>query len=154
MLSTVLLSQVGLDDRFMAADLLGGAFGDLHPVIEDHDPVGDVHHDPHLVLNQTEGNPRFTISRKRSIRAPVSSLIRPPVGSSRRRSLGLVGQGHGNGKPFLGLLGDVPGQGSSSSQSPTKDRISSTRGQGFFFFPAEPPVLRRASQRRQRIWER
>src|SRR5512136_2145003 len=51
-----LFSQVGLDDLGVAADLQGGALGDLSAVIEDHDPVADPHHQLHVMLDQEDGN--------------------------------------------------------------------------------------------------
>src|SRR3712207_3563124 len=44
--------EVGVDDALVALDLVGLAVGDLAPVVEDHDPVREVHHHAHVVLDE------------------------------------------------------------------------------------------------------
>src|SRR5512143_1820157 len=51
-----LFSQVGLDDLRILTDLQRCAFRDLLPVIENHDPVADIHHQLHVVLDQEDGD--------------------------------------------------------------------------------------------------
>src|SRR5271169_476183 len=48
------LAEIGGDDFGARADLVRRAVGDLAAVIEHDDAVGDVHHDPHVVLDQCD----------------------------------------------------------------------------------------------------
>src|SRR6185436_4770250 len=45
-------SEVGIDDFLVASYLVGRAVGDLAAVIEHHNPVGNVHHHAHVVLDE------------------------------------------------------------------------------------------------------
>src|SRR2546429_8725169 len=47
-------AQVGVTDGRVLADLLGRAVGDLAPVVEDRDAVGDVHDHAHVVLDERD----------------------------------------------------------------------------------------------------
>ena len=49
-------AEVGLDHPRVALDLARRALGDLQPVVEDGDPLRDAHHDPHLVLDEQDGD--------------------------------------------------------------------------------------------------
>src|SRR5256886_14770115 len=51
---TVVLAEIGLDDRVVPDDLRRRALGDLLSVVEDDDPVGEGHHDLHDVLDHAE----------------------------------------------------------------------------------------------------
>ncbi len=67
------VAQVRVEDGGVAADFVRRAFGDLLAVVEDHDPLAQLHHDLHLVLDQQDrdaaGGDRF--DRARSGRASV-----------------------------------------------------------------------------------
>src|SRR6266581_4423564 len=47
-------AEVGVTDGRVLADLLGRAVGDLAPVVEDRDAVGDVHDHAHVVLDERD----------------------------------------------------------------------------------------------------
>src|SRR6266540_7389728 len=49
------LAQVRLDHLGVRPHLVRGALGDLLPHVEHRDPVRDVHHHPHVVLDQDDG---------------------------------------------------------------------------------------------------
>src|SRR5439155_4295272 len=51
---TVVLAEIGLDDRVVPDDRRRRALGDLLSVGEDDDPVGERHHDLHDVLDHAE----------------------------------------------------------------------------------------------------
>src|SRR3989441_9057474 len=51
---TVVLAEIGLDDRVVPDDLRRRALGDLLSVGEDDDPLGEGHHDLHEVLDHAE----------------------------------------------------------------------------------------------------
>src|SRR5204863_1596179 len=47
-------SQIGLDHGTVGLDRVGHAVADFLAVVENHDPVGDVHHHAHVVLDQAD----------------------------------------------------------------------------------------------------
>ena len=47
--------QIGGNDAGVAADLGGRAFGQLAPGIHRHDPLGETHHEVHVVLDDDDG---------------------------------------------------------------------------------------------------
>src|SRR6476469_5282647 len=49
MLASVRDAQIGVDDFLVCAHVVGQAVGDLAPVFEHDDAVGDVHHHTHVV---------------------------------------------------------------------------------------------------------
>ncbi len=51
-------AEVGLDDSWVGADLGGAPFGDDLAVVEDRDAVADPHDDPHVVLDEQDGQAR------------------------------------------------------------------------------------------------
>src|SRR2546425_5832173 len=51
---TVVLAEIGLNDRVVPDDLRRRALGDLLSVVEDDDPLGEGHHDLHDVLDHAE----------------------------------------------------------------------------------------------------
>src|SRR2546427_1060218 len=51
---TVVLAEIGLDDRVVPDDLRRRALGDLLSVVEDDDPLGEGHHNLHDVLDHAE----------------------------------------------------------------------------------------------------
>src|SRR5258708_5451 len=52
MVSSVRNAEISVDDRLVAADLVGGTVTYLPAVVEHDHAVGDVHHDAHVVLDQ------------------------------------------------------------------------------------------------------
>src|SRR5712692_9222370 len=48
-------SQIGLDHPGVPLHVAGPAFGDLLPVVEDGDAIRDLHHHPHVVLDEEQG---------------------------------------------------------------------------------------------------
>src|SRR5262245_32783206 len=48
-------AKVGLDDTRVAANRVRRSLGDLLPVVEHDDALGDIHHDVHVVLDQQHG---------------------------------------------------------------------------------------------------
>src|SRR5271170_8103237 len=54
-------AQIGVDDGLVALDGLGGAVADLLPVVENHDPVRQVHHHAHVVLDERDGGAKLGI---------------------------------------------------------------------------------------------
>ena len=54
----MLLAQVGLDHPRVAGDRRGRALGDLLAEGQHHDPVGERHHRPHVVLDQQDRRSR------------------------------------------------------------------------------------------------
>jgi hypothetical protein len=52
----VFLAEVGLDHVRVALDVRRRAFGDLAPVVEDADVVGNIHDDAHVVFDQQDGD--------------------------------------------------------------------------------------------------
>src|SRR5437773_9570139 len=50
-------AEVGFDDSWIAVDLLGQAFGDLHAVIHDDDAIRDLHHQRHVMLDKEDRQP-------------------------------------------------------------------------------------------------
>jgi hypothetical protein len=51
----VVFAEVGFDDFGVGLDFGGGAFGDLHTVVEDGDALADAHDDFHRVLHEEDG---------------------------------------------------------------------------------------------------
>ena len=51
----VVRAQVGVDDRLVGHHRVGPALGDQPPLGHHHDPVGDVAHDVHVVLDEQHG---------------------------------------------------------------------------------------------------
>ena len=47
-----LLSKVSLDDFRIRTDFMRGPLGDLTPMIEDHDPLAQIHDDLHVVFDE------------------------------------------------------------------------------------------------------
>src|ERR1700682_1155141 len=52
--SSMTHAEIGVDDRLVALDRGRHAVADLLAVVEDHDPVGDVHDHAHVVLDQAD----------------------------------------------------------------------------------------------------
>ena len=78
-------AQVGLDHARVLLHLLRRALGDLLAVVEHRDPVGDPHHDAHVVLDQQHRQPSSSRSRlTKSVKSAVSCGFMPAVGSSSR----------------------------------------------------------------------
>ncbi len=50
-------AEIGLDHPLVRPDLRGRAFGDPHPEIHHHDPVGQPHDQAHVVLDQQHAQP-------------------------------------------------------------------------------------------------
>src|SRR5712691_4645526 len=50
-------AEVGFDDSWIAVDLLGQAFGDLHAVVHNDDAIRDLHHQRHVVLDEEDRQP-------------------------------------------------------------------------------------------------
>src|ERR687898_942935 len=61
MLARLSRSEVGLYQLRVLANLLGGVLGDLLAVVQHRYPVGDAHHDPHLVFDQEHGYPPLRV---------------------------------------------------------------------------------------------
>src|SRR5688572_17551767 len=55
------IAQVGLDHGRVAAHLVRRALGDLLPHVEDGHAIGDVHDDPHVVLDEDDGRAPFLV---------------------------------------------------------------------------------------------
>src|SRR5687767_15114709 len=60
-MSLVARPEVGVDHRLVGAHFVGHAVGDLAPVVEHHDAVGDVHHHAHVVLDQHDGGAELVV---------------------------------------------------------------------------------------------
>src|SRR6266699_1490062 len=50
-------AEVGFDDSWIAVDLLGQAFGDLHAMVHNDDAIRDLHHQRHVVLDEEDRQP-------------------------------------------------------------------------------------------------
>src|SRR5207245_1593788 len=50
-------AEVGFDDSWIAVDLLGQAFGDLHAVVHNDDAIRDLHHQRHVMLDEEDRQP-------------------------------------------------------------------------------------------------
>ena len=58
--------EVRLDHARVALDVRGRALGDLLAVVEHGDAVGHLHHHAHVVLDEEDGEPRSSTSRRSS----------------------------------------------------------------------------------------
>src|SRR5215204_3644816 len=47
-------AEIGVDDALVALDLVRLAVGDLAPVLEHYDAIGQVHHHAHVVLDERD----------------------------------------------------------------------------------------------------
>ena len=54
-------AEIGADDALVLAHDVGRPVGDLAAVVEHHHAVGDVHHYPHIVLDQGDRGAEFVI---------------------------------------------------------------------------------------------
>src|SRR3989454_5629867 len=103
---TVVLAEIGLNDRVVPDDLRRRALGDLLSVVEDDDPLGEGHHDLHDVLDHAQRqaelavDPAHQLHRGRRLGGsePRHGLVEQEqagLGGERPRDLEplLVGQG-------------------------------------------------------------
>src|SRR5215207_4249665 len=67
-------SEVRLDDLRVLAHLGGLPFRDLLAVVEDRHPVGDAHHNPHLVLDEEDRDPALLPQTLDEVRKPRGLL--------------------------------------------------------------------------------
>ena len=72
--------EVGLDHLRVLLDLVGRARGDRHAVVEHGDALADVHHQPHVVLDEQDRQRELVAQPADQRRAARAS----PAGSSRR----------------------------------------------------------------------
>ena len=87
----------------------GRAFGDLHPVIEHADPVGNAHHHPHGMLDQQDGDAALVAHAANEIHH-VAALARDSCRPSARRaasSRGRVASARADLEPALFAIGEV-----------------------------------------------
>ena len=84
-------AEIGVDDLLIRLDGVGDAVGDLAAVIEHHDPVGEVHDDADVVLDEGDGRAagRLASTMKR-LMSSFSSRFMPAIGSSSSKSCGSI----------------------------------------------------------------
>ena len=83
------VAEVGGDDAFVALDLARRAFDELLALDEAGDAVAEVEDEPHVVLDDEDGDARCPGWRRSVLRsARVSCGFMPAVGSSRRSRRG------------------------------------------------------------------
>src|SRR5215211_1347217 len=106
--TSTLLSEVGLDHARVLADLGGLALGDLLAVVEHGDPVGDVHHDLHVVFDQEDRQVAF-FSQLLHERGEAGRLLRvhPRGGLVQQQQGGVGREGPGYLDPPLVAVGQV-----------------------------------------------
>src|SRR5690348_16504842 len=93
--------EVGVDHALVGAHLVGPPVRDLPPVVERHDPIRDVHHHAHVVLDQRDGGSELVVDAEDEA-AHVLLLL--DVHARHRlvqeQELGLGGQGAGQLHPL------------------------------------------------------
>src|SRR3712207_8249973 len=78
-----LLAEVGLDDLRVLPHLGGLALGDLLAVVEHRDPLGDPHHDLHVVLDQQDREPALLADPLHEV-GELRGLLRVHAGGDRK----------------------------------------------------------------------
>src|SRR5207249_8741567 len=53
--------EIGVENGRVLTDLLGHAIGDLAPVVEDRDAIGDVHDHAHVVLDERDRRAELSV---------------------------------------------------------------------------------------------
>src|SRR3990172_7142255 len=91
--STLALSEIGLDNKRVVPYLPGGPLGDLLPVVEDHDPVGDGHDDLHVVLDDHDRDPSLLYPPDNLDRLVELMGIQAGKRLVEQKQLGLCGEG-------------------------------------------------------------
>src|SRR6476660_2913520 len=86
-----LAPEIGPNDVLIGLNVCRRSLGELLTEVQRNDSIGDRHHQAHVMLTSSMVMPRA--SRIRTIRLPrvkTSSWFKPPAGSSKRRSFGLM----------------------------------------------------------------
>ena len=103
------LAEVGLDDIRIGPDFLGGAVGDFHAVIQDHQFVADAHDEFHVVLDEDHRH----APRQDGVDEVDEGLGFLGVHAGGRlveeQELGTGGQGPGDFQPALVAVGQARG---------------------------------------------
>ena len=101
--------QVGGDDLRVLADLGGQPVGDLAAELEHHDPVGDAHHQPHVVLDQQHRVAVVADLADQVHQRGLLARVEPGGRLVEAQQLGLGGQRAGDLQPPLVAVGQVLG---------------------------------------------
>ena len=105
------LAEVGLDHLLVVADVVGRAFGDHRPAVEDGDPLTDLHDHGHVVLDQQHRDALLVADPVDEL-VERGRLLRVHAGRRLVQQQDLGPQGHGarDLQPALVAVGEVAGQ--------------------------------------------
>src|SRR3972149_11254518 len=105
------LAEIGLDHAWVGLDLVGRALRDLLPHVEHRHAVGDVHDDPHVVLDEDDGRAPFLVDVEGEARHVfLLLLVHAAHGLVEQQDLGGQGQRPPELHPLLEPVGErTPG---------------------------------------------
>ena len=96
-------AEVGLDDLGVAADLGGRSLCDDLAVVQHRDALADAHHDPHVVLDEEDGQAELVAQAADEVDPSVAGLAAVHAGGRlvEEQQLRLRGQRAGDLQPAL-----------------------------------------------------
>ena len=92
----VLLAQVRLHHGRVAAHLLGRAVGNLPAEVQNHDPTGHLHDEPHVVLDEQEGDAELADAAQQVEQLGLLAVVEARGGLVQEQQLGPARQGPGD----------------------------------------------------------
>ncbi len=104
-------AEVGLDDPGVALDLGRRALDQLAALDEDGDPVAQAEDEPHVVLDDRDGDAPVADAADQVGGRPRLGRVHPRPRLVEEQDPGLAGQGPGDLQPALVAVGQVAGQG-------------------------------------------
>src|SRR6266849_10774723 len=112
------VSEICLDDLGVRTDIVRRSLGDLLPHVEHGHPVRDVHHDPHVVLDQDDGRAPFLVDvEDEAGHVFLLLVVAPSHGLVEEQDLGVEGEG----SPELHALLKPVGQGAAGAATEVLD---------------------------------
>src|SRR3984893_1391553 len=134
--------EIGLDHLGIRPDIVGRALGDLLPHVEHRDPIRDVHHDSHVVLDENDGRAPFLVHVEHEARHVfLLFMVAAAHGLVQEQDLGLERERAPKLHALLEPIGEgAVGQAPEVLYLQEVDYVLDPPPMGYLFLLREPPI--------------